>query len=63
VCSFLANSQWISTAAYEEPAGMCRGYSTVIRLKHEYRKHHPEVSAVRRAWVARQGEDDDEQSV
>ncbi|KAJ7664288.1 hypothetical protein B0H17DRAFT_1211295 [Mycena rosella] len=50
-------------APYEEAAGMYRGYSKAIRLKHEYRKQHPEVSAVRRARVARMGEDDDEQSV
>jgi hypothetical protein len=42
---------------------MYRGYSKAIRLKRKYREQHPEVSAVRRARVARMGEDDDEQVV
>jgi hypothetical protein len=42
---------------------MYRGYSKPIRLKYEYRKQHPEVSAVRSARVARRGEYDDEQLV
>ncbi|KAJ7361082.1 hypothetical protein DFH08DRAFT_951697 [Mycena albidolilacea] len=50
-------------APYEEQAGMYRGYSKAIRLKRKYREQHPEVSAVRRARVARMGEDDDEQVV
>ncbi|KAJ7819952.1 hypothetical protein B0H14DRAFT_2835121 [Mycena olivaceomarginata] len=50
-------------APYEEAAGMYRGYSKAIRLKRKYREQHPEVSAVRRARVARMGEDDDEQVV
>ncbi|KAJ6624611.1 hypothetical protein B0H10DRAFT_2006727 [Mycena sp. CBHHK59/15] len=50
-------------APYEQAAGMYHGYSKVIRLKHEYRKQHPEVSALRSARVARMGEDDDEQSI
>ncbi|KAJ7886172.1 hypothetical protein B0H14DRAFT_3732030 [Mycena olivaceomarginata] len=58
--SFLANSQSFA-AHYEQAADMYPGYSKVIRLQHEYRKRHPEVSAVRSARVARVGEDDDEQ--
>ncbi|KAJ7267082.1 hypothetical protein C8J57DRAFT_1717536 [Mycena rebaudengoi] len=50
-------------ALYEQAAGMYRGYSKPIRLKYEYRKQHPEVSAVRSARVARRGEYDDEQLV
>ncbi|KAJ7367543.1 hypothetical protein DFH08DRAFT_1070431 [Mycena albidolilacea] len=48
-------------ARYEQAADMYPGYSKVIRLQHEYRKQHPEVSAVRSARVARVGEDDNEQ--
>jgi hypothetical protein len=60
--SFLANSQSFA-ARYEQAADMYSGYSKVIRLQHEYRKQHPEVSAVRSARVARVGEDDDEQQL
>jgi hypothetical protein len=45
----------------EEAADMYPRYSKAMRLQHEYRKQHPEVSAVRSARVARVGEDDDEQ--
>ncbi|KAJ7068889.1 hypothetical protein B0H15DRAFT_141365 [Mycena belliarum] len=50
-------------APYEQHAGMYPGYSKPIRLMYEYRRNHPEVSAVRHARVARRGEDDDEQAV
>ncbi|KAJ7221552.1 hypothetical protein GGX14DRAFT_559039 [Mycena pura] len=50
-------------APYEVEAGMYHGYSKALRLQLEYRKQHPEVSAVRRARVAHVGEDDDEQSL
>ncbi|KAF8214968.1 hypothetical protein K438DRAFT_1800529 [Mycena galopus ATCC 62051] len=56
-----ANLHCRPLARYEEEAGMYPGYSKVIRLQQEYRKQHPEVSAVWRARVARVGEADDEQ--
>ncbi|KAJ6609911.1 hypothetical protein B0H10DRAFT_2225448 [Mycena sp. CBHHK59/15] len=46
---------------YEQAADMYPGYSKVLRLQHEYRKQHPEVSAVGSAQVARVGEDDDDE--
>jgi hypothetical protein len=42
---------------------MYPGYSKAMRLQHEYRMQHPEVSAVRSARVARMGEEDDEQQL
>ncbi|KAJ7919477.1 hypothetical protein B0H13DRAFT_245291 [Mycena leptocephala] len=50
-------------APYEEAADMYPGYSKAMRLQHEYRMQHPEVSAVRSARVARMGEEDDEQQL
>ncbi|KAJ6632287.1 hypothetical protein B0H10DRAFT_1976872 [Mycena sp. CBHHK59/15] len=44
--------------SYEEEAGMYPGYSDAMRRMYEYRKAHPEVSALRSARVARVGEDD-----
>ncbi|KAJ6626369.1 hypothetical protein B0H10DRAFT_1999061 [Mycena sp. CBHHK59/15] len=35
------------------------GYSKALRLAHEYRRQHPEVSAVWTAWIACIGEDPD----
>ncbi|KAJ7228141.1 hypothetical protein GGX14DRAFT_611455 [Mycena pura] len=52
-----------SLAPHEVQAGMYPGYSKALRLKQEYRKQHPEVSAVRSARVAHVGEDNDEQSL
>ncbi|KAJ7255858.1 hypothetical protein B0H12DRAFT_1113159 [Mycena haematopus] len=48
-------------ARYEEAAGIYPGFSKTMRLKHEYRKLHPEVSAVGSARVASVWEEDDEQ--
>lgn len=48
-------------APYEVEAGMYPGYSKALRLQQEYRKQHPEVSAVRSARVAYMGEDNHEQ--
>ncbi|KAJ6618959.1 hypothetical protein B0H10DRAFT_2027828 [Mycena sp. CBHHK59/15] len=45
-------------ASYEEEVGMYPGYSDAMRRMYEYRKVHPEVSALRSARVARVGEDD-----
>ncbi|KAF8213705.1 hypothetical protein K438DRAFT_1957061 [Mycena galopus ATCC 62051] len=36
------------------------GYSKALRLAHEYRRQHPEVSAVRTARIARVGDEPDE---
>ncbi|KAF9022097.1 hypothetical protein BDZ89DRAFT_1070938 [Hymenopellis radicata] len=48
-------------ARYEEATGLYPGFSKAMRLAHEYRQEHPEVSAVVRARVAHVWEDDDEQ--
>ncbi|KAJ7016708.1 hypothetical protein C8F04DRAFT_1201648 [Mycena alexandri] len=48
-------------ARYEEAAGIYPGFSKTLRLKQEYRKLHPEVSAVGSARVASVWEEDDEQ--
>ncbi|KAF8211797.1 hypothetical protein K438DRAFT_2041356 [Mycena galopus ATCC 62051] len=48
-------------ARYEEAMSMYPGFSKVMRLENEYRREHPEVSAVGSARVARVGEEDDEQ--
>ncbi|KAJ7095720.1 hypothetical protein B0H15DRAFT_946296 [Mycena belliarum] len=50
-----------SSARYEEAAGIYRGFSKIMRLQHEYRQLHPEVSAVGSARVASVWEEDDEQ--
>lgn len=59
----LVDSQRPLSARYEEAAGIYPGFSKAMRLKHEYRQLHPEVSAVRSARVASLWEElqDDEQ--
>ncbi|KAJ7074737.1 hypothetical protein C8F01DRAFT_1242955 [Mycena amicta] len=52
-----------SLPQHYENLDMYPGYSKVLRLAHEYRKEHPEVSAVRSARVARVRDDDDEQQL
>ncbi|KAF7322375.1 hypothetical protein HMN09_00015400 [Mycena chlorophos] len=46
---------------YEAVSGMYPGYSKALHLKREYKRQHPEVSAVRHAKIARMGEYEDEQ--
>ncbi|KAJ6594531.1 hypothetical protein B0H19DRAFT_1095893 [Mycena capillaripes] len=48
---------------YEVDAGIYPGFSQVLRRKHEYRREHPEVSAVRAARVAYAWEGEDEQEL
>ncbi|KAF9021777.1 hypothetical protein BDZ89DRAFT_1071203 [Hymenopellis radicata] len=48
-------------ACYEEATGLYPGFSKAMRLAHNYRQEHPEVSAVAHARVAHMWEDDDEQ--
>jgi hypothetical protein len=57
----LVNSQRPLSARYEEATGIYPGFSKMMRLKHEYRQLHPEVTAVRSARVASVCEEDDEQ--
>ncbi|KAJ7250122.1 hypothetical protein B0H12DRAFT_1234436 [Mycena haematopus] len=48
-----------SPAAPTEGDHCYPGYSKVLRLAHEYRRQHPEVSAVRTAQIPRVGEEEE----